>query len=63
MKTNLKTTIETAVKNKRIIEQHESEKMIWKFLVYYIHYHGLICFNPKCKINHFADVVSNILLG
>ena len=43
MKVNFETIGETAVHNENIIEEHNNEKIILRFLVCGMHYHGLIC--------------------
>ena len=59
----MKATVETAVEIERIIELHDNEKTILRFLICSMYYHGLICVKSDCKINHFLGIVNNILLS
>lgn len=54
---------ETAVEIARVTEGHYSEKMILRFLICSMYYHGLICIKPHCKLNKYLDVVNKTLLS
>lgn len=55
--------VETVLETEKIIERHDNEKMILRFIVCANYYHDLICVKSECKINQFINVVNIVLLG
>ena len=62
MKNNTTDFTEVAAEIERVIEGHDNDKMILRFLPCSLCYHGFICIKPQCKINKYSDIVSKILL-
>ena len=49
MKNNVMDFTETAVEIERIIEGHDNEKMILRFLICSMHYDNLVCIKSQCR--------------
>ena len=55
--------METAVAIEWIIERHDNEKIILKFLICLNHFHRIIYRKPCCKVGIFLSIVSDKLAG